>query len=84
MTPFEIGIILTANYTFLNYLVLSLGFLLLDDRFVEWILAAQGARPLSKRTTSVGAPGAKRLRRRAKNARQTWRAAWRAGCVRFG
>lgn len=31
VTPFEIGIILTANYTFLNYLVLSLGFLLLDD-----------------------------------------------------
>ncbi|PWT73810.1 MAG: membrane protein, partial [Proteobacteria bacterium] len=25
----------TANYTFLNYLVLSLGFLLLDDRFCE-------------------------------------------------
>jgi lipase maturation factor len=31
VTPFEIGIILTANYTFLNYLVVSLGFLLLDD-----------------------------------------------------
>src|SRR6202000_2390882 len=33
VTPWEIGVILTANYTFLNYLVLSLGFLLLDDRF---------------------------------------------------
>src|SRR6266481_5886903 len=33
LTPFQIGIILTANYTFLNYLVLSLGFLLLDDGF---------------------------------------------------
>ena len=32
LTPFQIGIILTANYAFLNYLVLSLGFLLLDDR----------------------------------------------------
>ena len=38
VTPFEIGIIFTANYTFLNYLVLCLGFLLLDDRFVRWIL----------------------------------------------
>lgn len=38
ITPFEIGIILTANYAFLNYLVLSLGFLLLDDRALEWIL----------------------------------------------
>ncbi len=34
VTPWEIGVILTANYTFLNYLVLSLGFLLLDDNFV--------------------------------------------------
>ena len=33
VTPWEIGVILTANYTFLNYLVLSLGFLLLDDKF---------------------------------------------------
>jgi hypothetical protein len=31
-TAWQIGIILTANYTFLNYLVLALGFLLLDDR----------------------------------------------------
>ena len=37
VTPFEISIILTANYTFLNYLVLLLGFLLLDDRLIEWL-----------------------------------------------
>lgn len=35
VTPWEIGVILTANYTFLNYLVLSLGVLLLDDRFLQ-------------------------------------------------
>ncbi len=34
VTPWELGIILTANYTFLNYLVLTLGVLLLDDRFM--------------------------------------------------
>jgi lipase maturation factor 1 len=34
VTPWEAGVILTANYTFLNYLVLALGFLLLDDRFL--------------------------------------------------
>jgi len=34
VTPWQIGIILSANYTFLNYLVLVLGFLLLDDCFV--------------------------------------------------
>jgi hypothetical protein len=33
VTPWEVGVILTANYTFLNYLVLALGVLLLDDRF---------------------------------------------------
>src|SRR5271154_2266909 len=38
VTPFEIGIIFTANYAFLNYIVLALGFLLLDDRVIEWIL----------------------------------------------
>jgi hypothetical protein len=41
LTPFQIGIILTANYAFLNYIVLSLGFLLLDDRFVEAILPVE-------------------------------------------
>jgi hypothetical protein len=35
VTPFQAGIILSANYTFLNYLVLSLGFLLRDDRFLR-------------------------------------------------
>jgi hypothetical protein len=34
VTLWQIGIVLTANYTFLNYLVLSMGVLLLDDRFV--------------------------------------------------
>jgi len=34
VTPWELGIIFTANYTFLNYLVVFLGFLLLDDDFL--------------------------------------------------
>jgi hypothetical protein len=38
VTPWQIGVILTANYTFLNYLVLALGVLLLDDRFVSSII----------------------------------------------
>jgi hypothetical protein len=33
ITGWQIGIILTSNYAFLNYLVLILGFLLLDDKF---------------------------------------------------
>jgi len=56
VTPWQIGIILSANYTFLNYLVLALGFLLLDDQFVlpylprfmkESYLATKEAKPLA-------------------------------------
>ena len=34
VTPFQIGIILTANLAFINHLTLALGILLLDDRFL--------------------------------------------------
>ena len=54
VTPWEIGVILTANYTFLNYLVLSLGFLLLDDKFLlrfvpaRWRPDEERVRPADK------------------------------------
>ncbi len=38
VTAWQIPVILTANYTFLNYLVLVLGFLLLDDKFLSGII----------------------------------------------
>src|ERR1700730_15376852 len=38
VTPWQVGVILTANYTFLNYLVLAMGVLLLDDRFVLGVM----------------------------------------------
>src|SRR6266700_3018040 len=41
VTPWQIGVILTANYTFLNYLVLAMGVLLLDDRFALNVLPAR-------------------------------------------
>jgi len=38
VTFWELGVISSANYAFLNYLVLSLGILLVDDRFLlRWI-----------------------------------------------
>jgi lipase maturation factor 1 len=43
VTPWEIGVILTANYTFLNYLVLALGVLLLDDQFTEKVIPKKWA-----------------------------------------
>src|ERR1035441_6055382 len=41
VTAWQIPVILTANYTFLYYLVLVLGFLLLDDRFLLRIMPEQ-------------------------------------------
>jgi len=37
-TGWQIGVIATANYAFLNYIVLALGVLLLDDKFIQAIL----------------------------------------------
>jgi lipase maturation factor 1 len=51
VTPWEIGVILTANYTFLNYLVLALGLLLLDDRTLRR-LVPQRWRPAEPQTPS--------------------------------
>jgi hypothetical protein len=53
VTPWEIGVIITANYTFLNYLVLSLGFLLLDDRFLLTILPARLSNSVTAATESL-------------------------------
>jgi len=51
VTPLQIGIILTANYAFLNYLVLVLGVLLLDDS----ILRGAAAVVVKKRPSIVAA-----------------------------
>ena len=50
-TALQIGIITTANYAFLNYLVLCLGVLLLDDRFLARIgfAAVESATPETNR-----------------------------------
>jgi hypothetical protein len=53
ITPWQIGIILTANYAFLNYLVLALGFLLLDDRSLDRFLPPR-LRFLSRNAAASG------------------------------
>jgi hypothetical protein len=55
VTPFQLGIALTANYAFLNYLLLSLGFLLLDDRLIEAILPRKICSFVDRPTNSAGA-----------------------------
>jgi hypothetical protein len=44
VTPFQIGIILTANLAFINYLVLALGVLLLNDDFLVRALRSARAK----------------------------------------
>jgi lipase maturation factor 1 len=58
VTPWEIGVILTANYTFLNYLVLSLGVLLLDDRFVSSIIPSKWRTHLAPASSNPEEPAA--------------------------
>jgi len=52
ITVWQIGIILTSNYAFLNYIVLFLGFLLLDDKFLARLL------PQSLRPAAAASPDA--------------------------
>lgn len=54
ITAWQIGIILTSNYAFLNYIVLVLGILLLDDKFLAWFFP-QRLRPAA--VVSPNAPG---------------------------
>jgi lipase maturation factor 1 len=65
VTPWELGVIFTANYTFLNYLVLTLGFLLLDDRcFTRWVRDSLKQRPEEGVEATPGlepVPAARRL-----------------------
>jgi hypothetical protein len=63
VTPWEAMVILTGNYAFLNYLVLILGFLLLDDRFLARFLPQrwmQSFTPLAPE--KIGMQSAGRLR----------------------
>ncbi len=52
VTPWQMGIILTSNYAFLNYLVLALGILLLDDKYLRRFLPAR-LRPTEAATATV-------------------------------
>jgi hypothetical protein len=60
ITPWQIGIILTSNYAFLNYLVLALGILLLDDRFLARFLPRrlreEAPPPSTEQPSPVAAP----------------------------
>jgi len=58
VTPLQIGIIATANYAFLNYLVLVLGVFLLDDAAIERFVARVRRRRPRDASGGDGAPRA--------------------------
>ena len=77
VTPFQIGIILTANLAFLNYFVLALGLLLLDDDCLQSLLrrVRWRAKPVAVSHGVPLPPTAESLR----PAEDASRAAWRRG-----
>jgi len=60
VTPFEISIILTANYAFLNYIVLFLGILLLDDEYLQKFIPARFRAPVPGATPADAPPATPR------------------------
>ena len=59
VTPWEIGVILTGNYAFLNYIVLALGFLLVDEVYWRRAFPARflpSAEPVASEETEPSHP----------------------------
>jgi hypothetical protein len=72
VTPWQIGIILTANYTFLNYLVLVLGIFLLDERFLARFVPQSWKAQLTQSTQTVTEAAVSLEDADAPSWRQTW------------
>jgi len=78
VTALQIGIIATANYAFLNYLVLMLGFLLLDDAAIAWLVARMSWLPsrTSKDIARADSTAPVAPRRRPRVLVETFALAW--------
>jgi hypothetical protein len=77
VTPWQIGIILTSNYAFLNYLVLALGVLLLDDKFLSRLL------PQRLRVPAAPGPSAPSLASPELSPGSRWRSHFQTGTRKF-
>src|SRR5882762_7933759 len=73
VTPWQVGVILTANYTFLNYLVLAMGVLLLDDRFVLGVMPEKWRARLTAGLSRPKGPTTPELRSRKESIGRYWR-----------
>jgi len=80
VTPWQIGVILTANYAFLNYLVLALGVLLLDDRFaLRYLPASFKTRVAGSNSEQAKAPNTPIEEAQLEGWRRSLRPKWSAG-----
>lgn len=61
VTAWQIGVIATANYTFLNYLVLALAIPLLDDAFLQRFIPRRWQLSLSSKVSDPSGTGPKRI-----------------------
>src|SRR5260370_28952688 len=73
VTPWQVGVILTANYTFLNYLVLAMGVLLLDDRFLLGVMPEKWRVRLTAGISRPEAPPTPELRTWKESSGRYWR-----------
>src|SRR6202051_1622371 len=73
VTPWQAGVILTANYTFFNYLVLAVGVLLLDDRFLLGVMPEKWRVRLTARISRPEPPTTPELRTLKESSRRYWR-----------
>jgi Lipase maturation factor len=72
-TGWQIAIILTANYTFLNYLVLAMGVLLLDDRFLLGTVPGKWKSRLTAAAATAKSASITALADWRGNLRRSWR-----------
>ena len=79
VTPFQIGIILTANLAFLNYFVLALGVLLLDDDFLAPLLRWLRSRAKPGAPTAPALDGERGIPQPLPATDGLQRNAWRSG-----
>jgi hypothetical protein len=74
LTLWQLGVIVTSNYAFLNYLVLVLAVLLIDDKFLARMLP-QNLRPAAPASAAVPEP--------APDVASSWRSGLRLGVQAF-
>jgi hypothetical protein len=84
VTLWQVGVIATANYTFLNYLVLALAVFLLDDRFLRWWVTRRWRKELDRESQGERPEGTDRSpEREGLSSSEPWRNKLRSAAFAF-